>query len=167
MAASEPIGPAEAMFRKGLHALDRKVYQEAIAAFREAIELERVEGAKSPRMKYVSYLGLTLTYSQGRGDEGVKLCEQAVKREFFDPDLYCNLGIVCLRNRRKARAFEAFQKALNLKPGHARTLGELERYECRGDPVFTFLPRSHPINRFAGQVRYRIRLLFGATTSRA
>ena len=165
MAANEPVGSAETAFRKGIQALDRKVYSEAIAAFREAIEAERTEGAKSPRMKYVSYLGLTLTYAQGRGDEGVKLCEQAVKREFFDPDLYCNLGIVCLRNRKKARAFEAFQKALNLKPGHARTLEELERYERRGDPVFTFLPRSHPINRLAGHLRYRIRLLFGTAIS--
>lgn len=167
METSEPTGPAETAFRRGLQALDRKTYQEAITAFREAIEMERVEGSKNPCMKYVSYLGLALTYSQGRTDEGVKLCEQAVKREFFDPDVYCNLGIVSLRNRRKARAFEAFQKALNLRPGHVRTLDELERYERRGDPVFTFLPRSHPINRLAGQLRYRLRLLFGTAISRA
>ena len=163
--ANAPITSSEVAWRNGLQSLERRCYKESIALFQQAIDLERQEGSKNPKMKFVSYLGLALTVSQGRSDEGLKLCEQAVKREFFDPDLYCNLGIVCLRNRKKARAFEAFQKALNLKPGHARTLEELERYERRGDPVFTFLPRSHPINRLAGHLRYRIRLLFGTAIS--
>src|SRR5437867_1320993 len=93
-------------------------------------------------MKYVSYLGLALTLSQGKSEEGLKLCEQAVKREFFDPDLYCNLGIVYLRQRMKAPAFEAFQKGLNLKPGHMRILDELEKYDHRSEPFFTFLRRD-------------------------
>ena len=60
----------------------------------------------------------------------------------------------------KAPAFEAFQKGLNLKPGHVRILDELEKYDRRGEPVFTFLPRGHLLNRMAGRVRYRLRVLF-------
>ena len=111
-------------------------------------------------MKFVSYLGLALTLSQGKSDEGLKLCEQAVKREFFDPDLYCNLGMVYLRHRMKSPAFEAFQKGLNLKPGHRRILEELERYDHRSEPVFAFLPRGHALNRLAGRLRFRFRSLF-------
>jgi tetratricopeptide (TPR) repeat protein len=157
---------SEALFRKGQAALERRGYKEAITFFQGAIDQERSEGAKNPRMKYVSFLGLALTLSQGRSDEGTRLCEQAVKREFFDPDLYCNLGIVYLRNRQKGRAFEAFQKGLNLRPGHSRIREELERYDRRDDPVFTFLPRTHPVNVLAGRVRHRLRNLFhpAATT---
>ena len=154
---------SEDIYRKGLVALDKRSYQEAVTLFRAAIEQERQEGTKSPRMKYLSYLGLAATLGNPRSDEGLKLCEQAVRREFFDPDVYCNLGIVLLRNRQKARAFDAFQKGLNLKPGYRRITEELNRYERRSDPIFTFLPRQHPINVLAGRLRHRLRVLLGRT----
>ena len=156
-----PANASETMFRNGLVALERRSYQEAITQFQQAIDQERQEGAKNPRMKFVSYLGYALTLANVRSDEGVKLCEQAVKREFFDPDLFCNLGIVYLRQRKKKQAFAAFRKGLSLKPGHRRILDELDRYDLRDRPVFAFLPRSHPVNVLAGRVRYRLRSLFG------
>ena len=151
-------------FHKGLAALDRRSYQQAAALFQEAIELERTEGSKSPRMKYVSFLGLAHTLTGGRSEEGLKLCLKAVRRDFFDPDLYCNLGIVHLRTRQKAAAFEAFQKGLNLSPRNKRIRDELERYERRCDPVFTFLPRVHLINRMFGAVRHFFRMLLASRT---
>ena len=158
--ANAPITSSEVAWRNGLRSLERRCYKESIALFQQAIDLERQEGSKNPKMKFVSYLGLALTVSQGRSDEGLKLCEQAVKREFFDPDLYCNLGMVYLRHRMKSPAFEAFQKGLNLKPGHKRILEELEKYDHRSEPVFRFLPRDHPLNRLAGRLRFRFRSLF-------
>ncbi|HEX9427805.1 MAG TPA: tetratricopeptide repeat protein [Candidatus Polarisedimenticolia bacterium] len=158
-AAAAPPSPSDESFRKGLAALERRTYREAAGFFQEAIDQERSEGVKNPRMKYLSFLGLSLTLGNTRVDEGVKLCEQSVRREFFDPDLYCNLGIVYLRTRQKRLAFEAFQKGLNLKPSHRRIQEELERYDRRSYPVFTFLPRTHPVNVLAGRVRYRLRVL--------
>jgi len=158
--ANTPITPSETAWRGGVQALERRNYKESISLFQQAIDQERTEGAKNPKMKFVSYLGLALTLSQGKSEEGLKLCEQAVKREFFDPDLYCNLGIVYLRHRMKAPAFEAFQKGLNLKAGHSRILEELEKYDRRGEPVLSFLPRGHYVNRLLGRVRFRLRHLF-------
>jgi len=153
---------AEDAFHKGLEALGRRRHQEAITLFHTAIDLERQDDAnKNPKMQYLSYLGLALVLAQGRSGEGLKLCQQAAKRDFFDPELFCNLGIVHLRHRQKALAFEAFRKGLALKPGHRRILEELERHERRGDPVFPVLPRSHLLNRLAGIARHRLRLLFG------
>jgi tetratricopeptide (TPR) repeat protein len=157
------MASSEEIYRKGLVALEKRAYQEAITLFRAAIDQERREGTKNPRMRYVSYLGLAATLANPRSDEGLKLCEQAVRREFFDPDVYCNLGIALLRNRQKARAFEAFQKGLNLKPGYRRITDALNRYDRRTDPVFTFLPRNHPVNVLAGRVRHRLRALLGRT----
>ena len=163
--ANTPVPPSEVAFRNGMATLERRSYKESIALLQQAIDLERQEGAKNPKMKYVSYLGLAITLSQGKSDEGQKLCEQAVKREFFDPDLYCNLGIVYLRNRLKAQAFEAFQKGLNLKAGHARILDELEKYDRRGEPVLSFLPRGHIVNRTLGRLRVRLRQLLSGTAT--
>src|SRR5262245_33004894 len=125
--ANTPIVPSEIASRNCVVAFKRRSFKDSAALFRQAIDLERQEGAKNPKMKYVSYLGLALTLMNGKSEEGQKLCEQAVKREFFDPDLYCNLGIVYLRNRLKAQAFEAFQKGLNLKAGQARMLAQVAK----------------------------------------
>ena len=155
-----PSAQSEDLFRKGVACVERRCYQEAVIQLQAAIETERQEGSKNPRMKYVSWLGLALTYANVRSDEGLRLCEQAVRREFFDPDLFCNLGIAYLRNRQKRQAFEAFQKGLSLRPGHRRIHDELERYDRRSDPVFGFLPRTHPVNRLAGILRHRLRTFF-------
>lgn len=163
--AGPTLSPSEDSFRKGLALLERRNFQEAINQLRSAIDLERQEGVKNPRMKYVSYLGLALTFKDGRSEEGLKLCEQAVRRDFLDPDLFCNLGIVYLRNRQKGRAFEAFQKGLNLEEGHRRIHEELERYDRREQPVFGFLPRTHPVNRLIGRIRHRLRHLFQGTAA--
>ena len=160
MSTNPSIPPSEVAWRNGVQCLERRSYKESISLFQQAIDLERQEGVKNPRMKFVSYLGLAITLFQGKSEEGLKLCEQAVKREFFDPDLYCNLGMVYLRHRMKSPAFEAFQKGLNLKPGHRRILEELEKYDHRSEPVFGFLPRNHTVNRLAGQLRFRFRSLF-------
>jgi tetratricopeptide (TPR) repeat protein len=159
VASSPSSVNADAAYRSALAAMERRSLKEAIALFQQAIDLERQEGVKNPKMKYVSYLGYALTLLHGKSEEGLKLCEQAVKRDFFDPDLYCNLAIVYLRHRQKRQAFAAFRKGLSLKPGHRRILDELERYDQRDYPVFRFLPRAHPVNVLAGRVRYRLRMV--------
>jgi tetratricopeptide (TPR) repeat protein len=152
---------SDELFRRGLEALDRKQYQQAIVMIQSAIEQDRQEGAsKGPRMRFMSYLGLALNLSQGRSDEGLKLCEQAAKRDFFDADIFCNLGIVHLRHRQKGPAFDAFRKGLALKHRHARILYELARIERRDAPVFPWLARDHFLNHSAGVLRYRMRQIF-------
>ena len=158
--ASAPLSQSDISLRKGIAALERRCFQEAISLFQTAIDQERQEGAKNPRMRHVSYLGLALTLAQGKSEEGLKLCQQAAKRDFFDPEEFCNLGMVYLRHRQKALAFDAFKKGLGLRPDHRRILEELERYDRRTYPVFSFLPRNHPLNVFVGRLRYRLRHLF-------
>src|SRR5260221_13284139 len=117
-AAAAPPSSSDESFRRGLAALERRTYREAAGFFQEAIDEERSEGVKKPRMKYLSFLGLSLTLGNTRVDEGVKLCEQSLRPEFFDPDLYCNLRIVYLRTRQNKLSLEAVQKEVNLKPNH-------------------------------------------------
>lgn len=152
---------AEIVFQKGLDALKHRRFKEAMALFRAAMEQEGEESRGKKRwMTYASYLGLALTLESGHSLEGMKLCQQAVTREFLNPDLYCNLGIVCLRNREKKLAFEAFEKGLALKPGYSRILREVARYERRRGLVFKSLSRDHLLNRIAGLLRYRTLQLF-------
>jgi uncharacterized protein HemY len=153
-----PENPTEA-FKRGTACLERKTYQEAASYFQAAIDLERTLGQKNTNMRYLSFLGLALNLAQVRSDEGLRMCEQAAKRDFFDADIFCNLGIVCLRHRQRGPAFQAFKKGLILRPGHRRILEEMDRYERRSSPVFSFLRRDHPVNILAGRLRARYRNL--------
>ena len=150
------VSPEE-MFRRGLAHLKRRAHKEAASCFQQAIDLSREGPAKSPSMRYISYLGLALSMNDGRSEEAVKLCRQALKREFYDADLLCNLGIVYLRNRQRGPAFDAFERGLKLKPDHYRILAALERTNKRAKPMFGFLSRDHPVNRIAGRLRWRLR----------
>ncbi len=151
---------AEELFQKALESLESRQYQQCLALIQSAMEVEKQEGNPSSRMKYLSYMGLALTLSLGRSEEGQKMCEQAASREFYDADLFCNLGIVSLRNRRRKLAFDSFRKGLTLKPKYRRILDELERYDRREAPVFASLPREAFLNVVAGKLRARLHALF-------
>src|SRR5262245_35559917 len=159
-AIAPPENHAEA-FKRGLACLERKTYQEAASYFQAAIDLERAQSSKNTNMRFLSFLGLALNLAQVRSDEGLKMCEQAAKREFFDPDVFCNLGIVYLRHRQRGPAFAAFHRGLALRPKHRRILEELDRYDRRSQPVFPFLARQHTLNILGGRLRARLRTLLG------
>jgi tetratricopeptide (TPR) repeat protein len=154
-----PPDTAEEAFKRGQACLERRTFQEAAKYFQIAIDLDRQAGQKGSGMRYLSYLGLALNFAQGRSEEGLRMCEQAAKREFFDADVFCNLGIVYLRNRQRAPAFAAFQRGLALKPKHKRIIEELSRYERRATPVFPFLSRDHALNILFGRMRARWRAI--------
>lgn len=163
MAEKLQPGPAEHLFRQGLANLDTRSYQQAAGCFQQALDLDRDGPAKPLRMKFLSYLGLALTMAHGRSPEAIKMCEQAARREFYDADLFCNLGIVYMRNRQRGKAFKMFQRGLALRPTHRRILAELDRHDRRTQPLFGFLPRNHTLNRIAGRLVWRLRDLFDRT----
>ena len=156
----DALSRSEESFRKGLACLERRTYREAVSFFQAAVDLETEEGPKVSQVKYQSYLGLALTYARGRSAEGLKLCQDAVQRDFLNPDLFCNLGIVYMRHRQRRQAFQAFRKGLELDATHRRILVELKRYDQRGEPVFPSLSRDHLLNRLTGRLRCHLQSLF-------
>jgi tetratricopeptide (TPR) repeat protein len=157
-AIAPPESSAEA-FKRGLACLERKTYQEAASYFQTALDLERTSNQKNTNMRFLSFLGLSLNLAQVRSDEGLRMCEQAAKRDFFDAEIFCNLGIVYLRHRQRGPAFQAFRQGLILRPRHRRIMEEMDRYDRRATPVFGFLRRDHPMNVLAGRIRARCRAL--------
>lgn len=152
-----PPATVEEAFKCGLACLEQRTFQQAASYFQAAIDIEQKASGKNTGMKYLSFLGLALNFAQGRSEEGLRMCEQAAKREFFDADVFCNLGIVYLRNRQRGPAFAAFQRGLALKPRHRRILEEMSRYERRSTPTFPFLSREHTLNVLFGRLKARWR----------
>ena len=143
---------AEEYFKAGLFLLKRDRTKEALAAFKKAF------ASKSGDPRYMSYTGLCMALAEGRTKEGIDLCEKAVRKEFFRPELFLNLGRVYLHSGNRKKAHLAFRKGLSLDRENMGIRQELDRMGVRKPPVFPFLDRKHPINKFAGKVLHKIRL---------
>jgi len=147
---------AEMSFRKGLLALEERRYLEALAFFESALNLEEKSGNTAPRMKYLSYYGLSLSLAAGRTQEAVEMCERALSVEFYNPDLYLNVAKVYMAAGQRRRAHKALCQGLRIEKGHQGLITEIRRMGLRRRPLFSFLPRNHVLNRFTGSLIARI-----------
>ena len=146
------VHAAENRFQRGMEALSRGRGVEGLALFEAAIELERQHGAPRPQARYLSWYGLALALEGGRVREGVEFCRQAVPLEFYNPELYLNLGRVLMVAGRKREAFDALRKGAALQASHPGIQRELAKLGKRRRPVVPFLSRSHPINVALGRL---------------
>lgn len=89
----------------------------------------------------------------GRLRPGMETCMGLLERRSHLPDLYCILGVLLLKSKQRAEAHAVFRSGLRLAPGHGILRAGLERMGVRRRPVLSFLPRSHPANRWLGRVR--------------
>jgi tetratricopeptide (TPR) repeat protein len=144
---------SENAFRRGLEAIHHRKYLEALAYFESAVRLARRQGAEAVPMKYLSYYGLCLAVCSDRFQEASAICETAVRGEFYNPDLYWNLGRVYLRAGDRQQAFGSFVRGLRLNPRHPGLVGEIRRLGIRKRPIVRLFPRSHPLNRILGRLR--------------
>ncbi|HEU4401975.1 MAG TPA: hypothetical protein VFT43_07700, partial [Candidatus Polarisedimenticolia bacterium] len=93
--------------------------------------------------------------------EAQEICEGAVRAEFYNPELYLNLGRVYLKGGDRARAFGAFVRGLQLSPRHPALIQSIRRLGIRRRPVLRFLGRRHPFNRVLGRMRATARQVGG------
>lgn len=142
--------PSEKSFEKGLEAVERREFVEALVYFEASMQL--VQRASATPMKYLSYYGLCLAMANGRLSEAMEICEQAVEAEFYNPDLYLNLGKVYLKAGDRARAFGALVRGLQLNPRHPGLIRAIRRLGLRRRPAVRFLGRAHLVNRLLGRL---------------
>lgn len=140
---------AEDHFVRGRERLDQDDAGGAFEHFRAAYGLQRTCA------RYTSYYGLCLALVERRFNKGLELCRAAAKDEFFNPDLYLNLARVHLAFGFKSEALRFLRRGLMIDPAHAVLRSELEILGRRQQPVLTFLPRRHLLNRWLGRMRTR------------
>jgi len=143
---------AEESFQKGMEALAEGKGVRALALFEAAIEIERRQGATSPQARYLSYYGLCLGLEANHVREGLQFCREAIDLEFYNPDLFLNLGRVLLEAEMRRAAYDAFVKGTRVQPGHAGLSRELRRMGLRRQPVIGCLARRNPLNVLLGRM---------------
>jgi len=113
-------------------------------------------GIELPSLFY-SYLGFGIAYRERRIREGLDLCRHACRLSFYEPENFVNLARTSLLAGHRAEAYRSIKRGYALDDSN-RTLMKLHRkLGVRKKPVFGFLGRQHPINRFFGRFRHNIR----------
>jgi tetratricopeptide (TPR) repeat protein len=101
-----------------------------------------------------SYLGYGVAKYQGQVREGVKLCDHAIKVEYYEAENHWNLSRVYVIAGDRLAAFHAISRGLKLNPDHAGLLATQTEIGVRKPPVLKFLSRDHPINVYLGKWRH-------------
>jgi tetratricopeptide (TPR) repeat protein len=125
-------------------------YDDALRYFRKVADLST---------EARSYYGLALAMRRQELAAAVRYCREAVDREPLRGDWYLNLGQVYLACGEKRRAVRAFNRGLVAEPRHTRLMDAIKRLGIRRSPAIPFLSRSHPVNRYLGRLRARMKQL--------
>ncbi|MEL7060492.1 MAG: hypothetical protein AAGN46_10740 [Acidobacteriota bacterium] len=125
----------------------------------------RYRGHHLPSQVY-SYLGFGLARHRRQIPKGIRLCRQAIRLEFYQPENYLNLARTCLLSERYRReAVAAVRDGLKIDPGHAELLALQARLGARRQPVLGFLSRRNLLNRLLGWLRHQLSGGSGSTSS--
>jgi hypothetical protein len=98
--------------------------------------------------------------------QGIDTCLSALKEvkgsipeglELFYPVLYLNLGKTYLAAGYKKAALDVFFKGLTYDHEDKDLLREIKKLGARKKPVVGFLPRAHPVNKYLGKLRHRLK----------
>lgn len=117
---------------------------------------EKDRAGALPALVY-SYLGYGIALRQQRTQEGVRLCQHAVKLEFYQAETYLNLArTLVLANQRRA-AVRAVGDGLQVEPDNRALLELQDELGVRRSPVLPFLSRSNPLNMLLGRLRHGFR----------
>lgn len=147
------VPAAEKSFEKGLASLRTGEDLEAMAYFEAALRQHRARTQARPHMKYQSFFGLCMARLKGNRKKALRLCLEAADAEFYNPEVFLNLGQVALMTGKRRTAYHAFQRGLHLDEGHRALRAEIRRMGVRKRPIFRFLERTSPLNRAAGRLR--------------
>ena len=105
---------------------------------------------------FYSYLGAGLARLKNRKDDGLSLCQYAVKKQRREPDNYWNLASVYLSMGDREQASKALFRGLAYSPNHEALLELQETMGVRRPPILSFIPRGHALNRKLGQLVHTI-----------
>ena len=138
----------QALFDNGLIALKAADFKAAERDFQEVVNDLDENGEQYNRV--ASYLGLAQVLNANRN--GLVLCRDAASSEVLDGQVFLNLAAAEWHSANRKRAIDALYRGSKIDRDHPQLQRAVELADSRKHPVFTFLPRSHPLNRFLGRL---------------
>jgi tetratricopeptide (TPR) repeat protein len=127
-------------------------WKDGLALLARIAEEEERTGAL-PALVY-SYLGYGIALRQQRVQEGLKLCQHAVRLEFYQAENYLNLARTQLLAGRRRAAVRAVGEGLRIEPDNPQLLELQRELGVRKQPMLPFLARDNPFNSLLGRLRH-------------
>ena len=140
----------EWLYNRGVELLRRGDRLRAFSMFERAYEIK-------PTAKCRSYLGMLTATERGLVKKGMDLCQASINDEPGNPLHYLNLSKLLYCVERKGEAVDVVLKARGV--GNSPEMDEwLMKVGIRKRPVFPFLTRRNPLNKYSGIMLKRIGL---------
>jgi dihydrofolate reductase len=146
----EPGADAEELRRKGIEALQRKLYFLARRCFEQALTLNESADISS-------HLAFCIVKSGGDLPTALRLAEKALESEPDNLGFRLNLGRVQILAGAKETGLETLRKGVQLGGGK-EFYAELAKWGTRTPPPISALPRNHPLNKYLGVMLRRLGL---------
>ncbi len=126
-------------------------FPEALICLRQVMAVYERDSYKEVPARLLSYYGLSLAHHEGRTNEAIVYCTRAIKKDLHHTDFYVNLARVYLKSGRRSEAVRVLDKGLRIDVQDPGILIELRRLGYRRKPVFRFLNRRNPVNKYLGK----------------
>jgi tetratricopeptide (TPR) repeat protein len=136
------------LLKKALYLTKKGYYKAALKCFEE-------ENCYMLRPSATSYYALCIAHVRKDYENAISLCITALKREFFSPGIYVNLGRILIVSDRKAQALKAFRKGLSIDDTHPGIVRELNAMGVRRRPLIPYFSRENPVNKLFGLLTRR------------
>jgi tetratricopeptide (TPR) repeat protein len=140
------------VIREAIDRCRRGGWKDGLATLARVAEQEERPGAL-PALVY-SYLGYGIALRQQRIQEGLKLCQHAVRLEFYQAENYLNLARTQVLAGRRRAAVRAVAEGLRIEPDNPQLLDLRRELGVRKPPVLPFLARDNPFNSLLGRLRH-------------
>jgi uncharacterized protein HemY len=129
-------------------------WKEALPTLARIAEEEH-QGAL-PALVY-SYLGYGIALRQQRVQEGLRLCQHAIKLEFYQAESYINLARTQLLANQRRAAVRTIADGLKIEPDNPHLTELQHEIGRRRPPVLRFLSRNNFLNQLLGKLRHAVR----------
>ena len=104
-----------------------------------------------------SFLGYGIARYQKQVKEGLRLCQHAVKTQFYHPECHLYLARVQMLAKNRKGAVHAIAQGLALDPRNSALRALHGEIGVRKRPVIGFLSRNNPVNRTLGKLRRQMK----------
>jgi tetratricopeptide (TPR) repeat protein len=141
------------MLMMGIAATDRGEYAAALQILGAVYRSTPAE--KLP--KGLSSYGLCLASVEHKHKQGIQLCEQAMKLEFYEGKHWANLVRLYVAGKSRRKAVETLEKGLKRLPNDPALIRVRQEIGYRKAPTLRFLSRRNPLNKLFSRMSLKLK----------
>ncbi len=139
------------VYQTAKDALRAKDYKAAERAFK--ITLDSISEHHGQYNNVLSFYGLAQVLIANKN--GLLLCRDAASNEVFEGEVFLNLACAEWESGNRKRAVDAVRYGVKIDADNHQLNRACAQLDCRKKCCFSFLPRSHKLNRLVGRMLRR------------